>query len=364
MDDLPGFNAIYDAGTKDVDIPANLALYENGESVFNHACSASMKGWTSLFQPKKSLGVSFDGIYGGHLDCDVFGNGIREYASLSIRGGQDYNRSIFRNELFQELSQEMSDKVLSQESKFCVLYLNGEYRGIYCLKEDYSRTYYATHSGVSKDSVTMYRTPAPMDSDFYQQVVLAGWRQPMSEDWNYQTIDSLVDLDSLIDWFIIEGYSANTDLQGNARVFRSPENGNKWQFAAYDFDWAFCYSGSDFSIILLEIGNAGNQIPPLLKNLLTNPDFRTRFLTRFSELNRTTLSNEHVLELIDRFQALLEPEVERDWQRWDMDPAAWYNQVDALRRFVTENDWAAHNVDQLTRLLYLSADELETYFPD
>ena len=361
VDDKKGFNSIYNAGKKYVEIPANAALYD-GESSFNHRCSVSMKGWTSLKLAKKSLGINFGGIYGGDLDCDVFGNGITRYGSLSVRAGQDYSTSIFRNELFEELALEMSDKVYTQYSKFCILYLNGEYRGIYCLKEDFSRQYYASRNGVSKDSVTTFRTPATIDTAFFTEIVQFVRQNSLTDEENYQYICDRVDIDSLIDWFIIEGYSANTDLQGNARVFRSTETGNKWAFAAYDFDWAFYYGKSDFTIIFRQIGNAGNQIPPLITKLLQHPDFRQRFLARFSELNKTVLSNEHVLAKIDELQALLEPEVPRERRRWGYTLNSWYTQVDKMRKFITDSDWANHNIDQLSILMKLTDEELSTYF--
>lgn len=360
-DDLSAFNGMYNAGRKYLELSANLAFYD-GDSSFNQACCVSMKGWTSLSLPKKSMGVSFKNVYGGDLNCDVFENGITDYSSLSIRAGQDYTFSIFRNELFQKLCLEMTDSVLTQESKYCILYINGEYWGIYCLKEDFSRQYYASHTGVDPDSVTAIRTPAAMDSDFFQDVVQFCWTKDISLDENYQYLCEQIDVDSLIDWFIIESYSANTDIQGNVRLFRSPENGNKWSFALYDLDWAFYYSGCDFTVLLEEVGNAGNQMPSLVKTMLQHPDFRAKVLQRFAELNRTTLSNEHVLALIDQFQALLEPEAARDRERWALDLGSWYSRVDELRAFITDNDWEMHNIDQLCWLLKVSAAEREEYF--
>lgn len=360
-DEPAAFQKMYTNQRKGLDLGANVTFFD-GESSFNHDCALSMKGWTSLSLPKKSMGVSFKSRYGGELECDVFGNGITEYSSLSVRAGQDYTFSIFRNELFQDLCSEASDAVMTQESKFCVLYINGEYRGIYCLKEDFSEQYYASHKSVSKDSVTELRTPVAMDSAFYQEVLSFIQQNDLSDAENYREICERVDVDSLIDWFLFEGYSANTDVQGNVRVLRSDEDGGKWSFALYDLDWGFYYAGSDFAVILSGIGNAGNQLPPLVKAMLKNEDFRDKLLTRFAQLNKTTLSNEHVLALIDEYQALLEPEVARDRERWDMSESSWYSYVDSLRSFLIDNDWENHNIDQLCSLLDLTAEEREAYF--
>ena len=311
---------------------------------------------------KKSMGVSFKGRYGGNLECNVFDNGITEFGSLAIRGGQDYTFSVFRNELFQRLCEEASDVCLTQSSKFCILYINGKYYGIYCLKEDFSKQYFASHAGVSVGSVVANKCPVSLDSEFYNEVLKFIYHNDLTTEENYQYVREHVDLDSLIDWFLLEGYCANTDIQGNTRMYRSPENGNKWAFRFYDLDWGFWYSRSDFTIIMNEIGNAGNQMPPLVKNLLKNRYFRDKVLYRFAELNKTVLSNEHVLSLIDEYEALLEPELLRDRQRWGLNIADYRYKVKEMRSFITDNNWEVHNINQLCYFLHVGEMERQQIF--
>ena len=361
VDDYEAFRDMWYNKLKHRDVASNLALYD-GEHSFNRACDLSMKGYTSLDLPKKSMGVSFKGKYGGNLECNLFDNGVTEFSSLAIRGGQDYTFSIFRNELFQQLCIEAGDACLTQASKYCILYLNGQYYGIYCLKEDFSKQYYASHAGVSKDSVVANKCPVGLDSEFYTEVLNFIYHNDLTIEENYQYVCDHVDIDSLIDWFLLEGYCANTDIQGNTRMYRSPENGNKWTFCFYDLDWGFWYSGSDFTIIMKEIGNAGNQMPPLVKKLLKNRYFRDKVLYRFAELNKTVLSNEHVLALIDEYQALLEPEVPRERERWYLQTEAWYDRVDELRSFIINNNWEVHNINQLCSFLNVGQMEREQIF--
>ena len=206
------------------------------------------------------------------------------------------------------------------------------------------------------------KCPVGLDSEFYAEVLNFIYHNDLTSEENYQYVCDHVDIDSLIDWFLLESYCANTDIQGNTRMYRSPENGNRWTFCFYDLDWGFWYSGSDFTIIMKQIGNAGNQMPPLIKKLLQNRYFRDKVLYRFAELNRTVLSNEHVLALIDEYQALLEPEIARERQRWNLSTEAWYGRVDELRRFITSNNWEQHNVDQICRFLNVGPMEREQIF--
>lgn len=353
------FSGIYYGKRKYYEIPANISYFEDGSS-FNIDCGLKMKGWTSLENPKKSMGVSFRGCYGDDmLDYDIFGSDVTEFSSLSIRAGQDYPLAIIRNELFQELCLEMGDNVPTQNSKYCILYLNGSYYGIYCLKEDFSKQYYASHKGVKKSDVTMLKSPVALSSAVYQEVYQFCRDNDMSLDENYDHICSVLDIDNVVDWFLIEGYTANSDVNGNMRYFKL-NDGGKWQIAFYDLDWTFNYASNCFTNIT--DSNREVQVSQLINRLLTNARFREQLLSRYSELVSTTLSNEHVLAKIDELQALLEPEVPRERDQWGSDVDGWHYRLDELRSFITNNDYANYSANKLCSLLGASAEQKMQYF--
>lgn len=353
------FSGIYYGKRKYYEIPANISYFEDGSS-FNIDCGLKMKGWTSLENPKKSMGVSFRGCYGDDmLDYDIFGSDVTEFSSLSIRAGQDYPLAIIRNELFQELCLEMGDNVPTQNSKYCILYLNGSYYGIYCLKEDFSKQYYASHNGVKKDDVTMLKSPVALNSGVYQEVFQFCRDNDMSLDENYDHICSVLDIDNVVDWFLIEGYTANSDVNGNMRYFKL-NDGGKWQIAFYDLDWTFNYASNCFTNIT--DSNREVQVSQLINRLLTNARFREQLLSRYSELVSTTLSNEHVLAKIDELQALLEPEVPRERDQWGSDVDGWHYRLDELRSFITNNDYANYSANKLCSMLGASAEQKMQYF--
>lgn len=355
------FEQMYTFGMKAPSVSAHLALFEDGETKFSRECELTIKGWTSLTLPKKSMGVEFKGRYGGNLDCDVFGNGITEYHSLSLRAGQDYTFSFFRNELFQELCLEASDSLYTQESKYCVLYINGSYYGVYCLKEDFSDQYYASHAGVSVESVEGFRAPAPYLSEYNRLVQEWGQTADMTIAENYQKVCDQINIDSLIDWFLFESWCANTDTQGNQRVYRSTENGNRWEYAFYDLDWGLWYHEGNFKILLVGIGNVGAEMPWFLTSLLKNPDFRDRVLTRYAELVNTVFDDEYVLSKIDSYVTLLAPELPRDRDRWNLTMQSWEDWVDSLREII-RNGYTEYTVDTLCECLEVSAEERKHYF--
>ena len=361
-DDPDYFTTIYNKGNKVRKLGANLTMFEDGGTVFNRDCSLSMKGWTSRELPKKSMGVKFTGRYGGMLEgVDVFGNGITEYESLSIRAGQDYTFSMFRNELFQDLCKEASDSLFTQESKYCILYINGRYWGVYCLKEDISRQYYASHAGVDVDTVDYMQAPFALGTDIMDLVSYSAHHN-MNEAASYDEVDKVFRMDSLVDWLLFESYSANTDTQGNLKVYRSPERGNKWELVYYDMDWAFYFDWASFTTLVYGKNNSGNQMPTLYANFSSNRAFREQVFTRYAELCRTVFANDYVLQRIDEYEALLEPEMPRDRERWELTMEGWHYEVNKLRDWITDKNWCCYTINRLCTCFNVSDADKNKYF--
>jgi len=81
-----------------------------------------------------------------------------------------------------------------------------------------------------------------------------------------------------------------------------------------------------------------------------------------AELNKTILSNEHVLAKIDEYQALLEPEVPRNHEYWKIGLSSWYGHVDLLREFITDSNYELHNIQNICLIFQLSDEERMEWF--
>ena len=350
------FSEIYEGSVKDRECAGNLSFYAS-EGSFSIGCGVEMKGHTSLFAPKKSLGVSFRGCYGAEtLAYDIFGEGPAEFSELSIRAGQDYSSTVFRNELMQELCAEL-DTTVTQRSRYCVLYINGEYWGIYCLKDDITRQYYANLTGTAKEDVTMLSSPVPQSAAVYTEA-LGLWKDTsLTREEAYERFCAAVDMDGFIDWVLLEGYCANVDIKSNLRYLRTGDG--PWQIVFYDLDWAFQTRNNCFFNLIGPEQTA--QIAPTIRWLFGIDDFRERLLTRYAELTETTLSDGHVTEMIDEFRALLAPEMARERARWSGTAGAWEESVDALRANIADG-YAAHTVRNLCSILGVGEEERMEYF--
>ena len=346
---------VYRMGKTDAVLSGTASFYEPGGGGFSAACGVSMRGHTSLKLPKKSLGLDFSGFADGEVEYDLFGAGTQTIAGLSVRAGQDYALATIRDELFQDLCLEAGNRALAQRSRWCAVYINGEYYGTYSLKENYSRRYYAHLTGADRSRVTMLNSPVSVTTQLYKDVFELCRKQDMSKKENYELFCQRFDVDSLIDWILLEAYACNSDINGNIRYFHSGEPEGKWQIAYYDLDWTFRITGNCFYNVVFRSGEI--QIGMVIDALLKNAEFRDALQCRCIELCGGVLSNEHVLSEIDRQRDVIAPEAARDRTRWGSQVSTWERCLEELRRFVTDNDMQKLMTDRLDEVLNAAAAE-------
>ncbi len=362
-DNTTAFNYMLKTRMKGQECSGSISFYEKGGS-FSLPCGIRLHGDTSLVCRKKGLSVKFRGSYGqAELNYDLFGGGVTRFTDLIVRGGQDQDDTVIRNELCENLALSATDHVIASRSRYCVVYINGFYSGIYALGEKFNEQLYADLVGVGENSVVTVDSEAPRDSDLYQDVFLFCAQHDMSDPANYAHFCSLMDVDSLIDWVFLEGYFANTDITfGNLRFCRTSEGDGLWRLMFYDLDAALREPLKNHDILLRRNNVQCIQVSGLFADLMANGEFRDRFLRRAGDLLDGPLSNEAVLLEIDRLADEIAPEVARDFAMEKRSYSRWEASIQSLRDFIIENDWKQHNIDAICRELHLTDDERAEYF--
>ena len=353
------FNNMYRNGYKTGEQPGCISFYEDGGS-FSLGCGIKMHGDTSLVLNKKNISVRFRGCYGKEmLNYDLFGGGVTEFSDLIIRAGQDQTNTIVRNEVCYDLAREFSDSVVTERYRYCVLYVNGAYRGLYAIMEKPNEQHYASLQGIRKDDVAMEEATVYMETDLYKDVIGCIFAKDMSVEENYRQVEALLDIDSVIDWSILEAYFGNYDLaEGNLRYVRD-RNGGKWKLVLYDLDCAFAH----FSYCGFNVLSFGNQISGINANLLANAEYRDRFLSRAAEAYRTVLTQDHLCEKFDDLARVVAPEVSRDGTVSGIEMESWQVKVNNLKNQL-QDGWTQFNIDTLCQLCNVTAQEREHYFGD
>ena len=367
VDDPGTFERMYGTGYPDTRIPGSFSLYETDGTVVTNAGGIGLAGaGTRTKYPKKSLSIKFSGKYGdGDLNYDVFGNGIDIYDALTLHVGEDYLNTVVRTDFFQTLGIEMGHNVVAQSSKYTVVYVNGKYYGLYCLKERWTEQFYASWIGgnVDKDSCEVLKYPVDLTSSFYLEVLKFCRENDMSIDENYDHLCEVLDIDSFIDWILLEGLAGNPDMGGNMRVLRTTEGENtKWHLGIYDLDWAMQQTDSLFYNYLVDHDYHTGQIRMILFAAMKNPRFIDRILSRYAEVDDTVLNNEHMVELIDSLAAEIRSEMPREVERWSYDYDLWESRLVKMKDYISGNDMHKLGIEHLCRVLQVDEATKAKYF--
>ena len=304
---------------------ASLGLFdESGKEVFSQNVDIRISGSFGRGRAQKGFNITARAEYGkSRMQYKFFANrDFAEYKSITLRAGaQDQNRSKIRDELATGLLEGMNIRVLNQAYKPYVLYLNGEYWGVYFLKEKRSRFFVAQHAGVEDtENIDLLKGDATNDS-MISHGSRAEWQALMdyvksndlSQAQAYEYVASQMDVDSFMDYMICEIYTGNTDTY-NAQYYKLP--GGKWTWIFYDFCWGFNTGKIDHDTLAYR--REGNTAARTLFNaMLNNTGWKDAFVRRFAELLNTAFTPERVTSLIDELAASVEPEITRERDKFN-----------------------------------------------
>lgn len=333
--------------------------YYGPEGSFASDCMITLHGAASRsVWPKKSFKVVFRDRYGGDVTFDLFGQGITEFHSLNLRGGDSVTMKTYR----EPLSAEYAERVAvvdpyTLDSRFCVLYINGEYRGIYSLREAYSKKYVASHTGSDEDLSYISRSPItqPGMRELYNFIVNCNINDPE----NYQYIADRLDLQAMAQWLLLEVYFNNRDTDGNIRYFVGNQPDSKWRPMFFDLD----ISMENGNAFILEIINPDSEPGRLFSKLLSSQEFRRIMLETASGLYKNGLGHELALEILDRMADELASEMPRNLSRWGESQSLYEYKLSQQRGVFTQardDSWL-----EIVRI-YTGADAetMAEYFPE
>lgn len=342
---------------------AFITLMDNGVECFSVPCGFKLHGNDSKKGVKQNFQLRFRAKYGmSKLEYKVFENrDITTFNSLLLKGGsEDCTFCGFRDELCTGLVDGTTNLEV-QAYRPVILYLNGEYWGIYWLRERIDAEYCAQRLGVSADSINLLKDygEAVVDGSKkdYDDLIAYCKNHDLRNDADYEWVISKIDYVSMMDWYICRSYMGDTDL-ANVRFFSSSESDGKWRWCFFDLDWAFWNNTED------PIGKTarddGNHV--IMVSLLKNSRFRDAYLKRTAKLMSTVLNERTIIAAVDRFVELMRPEIERDRTRFGFTVASWESAVNKLKEYVRDGQRDATYLAGIQKYFGLSYDQMISYF--
>lgn len=348
---------------EDFEYEAQLTLIEKGEEKFSVPFGFRLHGNDSRKGAKQNFQLRFRSEYGvGTLNYPLFeSREYTEYNSLLLKGGsEDWANALLRDELATAIV-DGTTALYAQAVKPVVLYLGGEYWGIYYLRERFSDDYVATRFDVSENSVDLLyssggysQSGSAADFTALKNYVKS---HDMTTDEAYAYLTDRIDAQSLMDWYICRSYFGDRDV-ANIRRFRSSEGDRKWRWMFFDLDWSFYISESPVSWFL---NNSGGD-HALINAMLKHPKGKDAFLKRYGELMNTVLNETYVNATLDSFVSAIQSEIPKDRQRWGRTEAQWKTNVEKIRNYVKDGKRNAAVKQDLKSYFSLTDADMTSYF--
>lgn len=367
-----GNGSIYDKFEyKNREDPANLVLIENGQEMFNIDCGLKIHGQGSRQLKKKSFQVRFRGKYGAStLDYPVFEElPYTSYNALILRSGsEDGNRAMIRDEFLTSLTAQAMPEVLTQAYKPVNLIINGEYYGIYFIRERLTDSYVAAHLGGEESDVDMVKGWSIAEhgdiSDFTALLRFCR-NSDLSIEENYQQVASQINVESFMDYYIARAYTGDRDYP-NIRHCRSAGGDGLWRIINFDIDWGFGTQPASLGQLIGTVSDTRANNTVIINALVENPGFREAFLQRMAYHMQTTYAPERVIGLIDSMANEIRHDMPYNQERWNQSMESWEEHLQFLRDFVVNDDNSRVQVmlNSAQRVFHLSDEEMTAYFGD
>lgn len=331
----------------DREVLAHAEIFDaDGRQVFRSPSGFRMFGGMSRLAPQKSFSLIAREKYGKkRIDYPVFGeNGPGKFKSLVFRnGGSDFGKGQFRDPLMTSLLDGWD--LEKQDHQPAHVYINGEYWGLFNIRQKITRFFLEDESGEDRDSIDLLVHNAHVQKGsaaHYKRMLDYMRRHDLSDDAHFAAVDRMMDTDNFMHYQIAQIYYDNQDAGGNIRFWRPQREDGRWRWVIYDVDQGFgahdplAYRNNTLAFQLEPNGPFWPN-PPwstfLLRQLLQNPGFRQRFITRFLDLLHTDFAADRVLQRIREFEDTYAPELPRHFQRWDIDTATWQMHLGRMREF-------------------------------
>ena len=340
-------------------------IAEDGTSEFSGDGIVRIFGAFSRNKQQKGLALVARPGYGGSMFEHAFftDRPYTSYKSLVLRpSAQDATNSRIRDIVItsllgdHDLGLAPESRIYVQAYRQLVVYLNGQYWGVYNLREKISKTFISQHYGVADpDSIDI------LLGNGNDKCVVAGngWRDytdmvnwadthDLSNAANYEYICSLMDVENFAAYCAAEIIVGNTDT-GNIKYWRTKELDNKWRWLFYDFCWGMNRDDPDkqaeysvgarrdfFTKYFHPEGHGAGKSTStkLSRALLQNASFRSLFLEKVAIMLNEVYTPEKIIARVDECENKIMAEMKYDVDLWDsIGYSSWQAHCDNIRLY-------------------------------
>lgn len=290
-------------------------LAADGSTGFIQDMGVRIKGGVTRSFTQKSLRLIAREEYGeknlkypvlpGNQRADGTGP-VEKYKSITLRnGGNDNETTRLRDPLFQSLAGGL--RFMTQASAPCVVFINGEYWGMYTITEEYSDKAVQNNYGVDDSNVIIVKNGEleegrEEDMLLYDEMFDFIATGDMTNPDNYAKAGQLVDLPGFAQFCALQLYIHNTDSifqNNNWMMWRAREadgttyGDGQWRFLLFDTEQSTDIWGDGRNSLadgltsaITDDGAAHEDRHPqkVFYSLYQNEDFRREFILALCDM--------------------------------------------------------------------------------
>ena len=311
--------------------PVNFSyLTSDGTMVLNQDVNLEMcGGWSRAWTPH-AFKLKGSKEMGGNKNLPYPFFSVKPYnrnRTLQIRNGGNDTGCRFRDPALQMIAASAGLNVDYQEYQPVHEFINGNYIGVLNVREPNNKHYVYANYGWDDDEIDQFEMSP--DSGYVQKcgtkdafLELVDLSESASNPETYAEICRLLDIDAYANYMATELYLRNWDWpQNNVKGFRHQDNG-KFRFVLFDMDGVFNVSDPFNGFMGKEIytfdelrptgqglGRITDQIRfvTLFKNMLTNSDFRRRFIDVYCMMGGSVFEANRATAIIQELASNVSP---------------------------------------------------------
>lgn len=232
-----------------------------------------------------------------------------------------------------------------------VVYVNGQYWGVYEVRDHVDNDYTEYYYGQKKSKVDILKYWGGMDIEdgsdtgyvnLYNYILA----NPMTVPANYEHVKQFLNVKSFAQYFIFNTFLVNSDmLNWNTMWWRGRAgSGVKWKFSLWDqdnvLDLGENFTGlgtttaenSPCNLFTKFLGNPNIMHTDMLVRLMENPEFKQLYNDQWLALLNGPLNCAVALPHLDSLVANIQPEMAKQIARWGGSMAEWEANVAHMRQ--------------------------------
>lgn len=354
--------------------PAYFEFFEpDGKRGLAMNVSIDIHGQSTRSFRQKAFGVNPRGDLSptSTIDYPVFpglkkrgtGEPLKKLKGLRLRNsGNDWDYTMFRDALCHRLTEPLG--IDTQAYRPAVVFLNGEFWGLYDVREQLEREYLESHYDVPLEQMTICETDASLkegkagdEAHFRTMRSFLSANDPAVPE-NFAKVATMMDVDNFLKYHLAEIYLGNADWpHNNIRFWRkttaayAPDapfgHDGRWRWIMFDLDlgyshpWSLGVAENALASVTNLRGRNGDApwSSLIMRQMLLNPGFKADFINRMADYLNSIFSENRATTMCDEMQAVIEPVMAEHIKRWRTSGdsvSSWKNNVRTMRTFASQ----------------------------